>query len=116
LSIGGDLVELGERIKQALALKNMSQVELAAKLDIPVSTLSGYILGRYIPDSIKIKNIACAIGVSTDFLFGVYLNDALTNDELSLIARYRKFSEKQRDSALDYLKYLGTQGLELKCK
>jgi hypothetical protein len=63
-----------------------------------------------VPDSVKIKEIACAIGVSTDFLFGVDLNDALTNEELSFVARFRKFNEKQRGSALDYFKYLEERG------
>lgn len=104
-------VGLGERIKQALALKNMSQTELAAKLEIPLSTLSGYILERYVPETARIKDIACAIGVSTDFLFGVDLNNVLTNNELSLIVRFRNFNEKQKDSALDYFKFLETQVL-----
>ena len=102
-------MELGERIKQALSLKEMTQVELAVKLDIPVSTLNGYILGRYMPDCIKVKEIACAIGISTDFLFGVDLDTALTNDELSLVVRYRNLNKKHRGSALDYFKYLESQ-------
>ncbi|MDR2532392.1 MAG: helix-turn-helix domain-containing protein [Oscillospiraceae bacterium] len=103
-------MELGNRIKQALSLKKMSQVELAAKLDIPVSTLSGYILGKYVPETAKVIDIARAIGVSLDFLYSVDLGNALTNDELSLVVRYRNLNEKQRDSALDYFKYLESQG------
>jgi transcriptional regulator with XRE-family HTH domain len=103
-------VDLGTRIKQALSLKKISQVELAAKLNIPLSTLNGYITERYIPDYEKLKDIAIAIDVSIDFLFGVDLEEALTNDELSIMARYRNFDEKQRVSALEYFRFLESQG------
>ena len=98
---------IGDRIMQTLQAHEISQTTLAARLKIPVSTLNGYITGRYIPDCDKLGEIACALRVTTDYLLGVDDETALSKDELELISRYRGLNKSNRKVALEHLRFLG---------
>jgi len=96
-------------IQQALTLSNISQTELAAKLGIPLTTLNGYIKDKYKPSYHRLEDIAAALDVSVEYLLGKSAENILSDDELTLIARYRKLDDKKKNMALDYFKYLESQ-------
>lgn len=97
---------VGKMIKQVLQLRKMSQTELAARLSIPLSTLNGYILGKYEPDLDKLKEIADILDVSVNYLLEIESAGFLSEDELSLVKRYRKLDERKMFMALEYFRFL----------
>jgi len=102
-------INLGKKMVQALKMMDMSQVSLAAKLSIPVSTLNGYITGRYLPEYERLREIAVSIGVSSDFLLGVESETALSDDELWVVIRYRKLDDCKRNDIINYFNFLTTK-------
>lgn len=58
------------RIKEARKKANLTQKELAEKLGIKVSTLSGYEIGAHDPKSNTLTEIARICNTTTDFLLG----------------------------------------------
>jgi len=100
----------GEMIQQALRVQNVSQTELAARLKIPLSTLNGYIHGKYKPDYNRLTDIAKALGVTRDYLLGEDKVNLLGEDELKIVLKYREFSERQRIMLMEYVKFLESQG------
>ena len=61
---------LGNRIKDLLEVKKMSQRELAKKVGTTEQTISRYINNKRIPDVIICDNIARALGTTVDFILG----------------------------------------------
>jgi len=59
------------RIKEARKTAKLTQCELAEKLGIKVSTLSGYEIGAHDPKSNTLAQIAQICGVTVDYLLGV---------------------------------------------
>ncbi|MGR3789461.1 helix-turn-helix domain-containing protein [Flavobacterium sp. TN-1] len=66
---------IAERIRLYRQQKNLSQAELAEKSQVNNKSLSRYELGSSIPPADALKNIADALGVSTDAL----LNDDIVS-------------------------------------
>ena len=99
-------MDIGEKILQALRMKEITQKELALKLGIPLSTLSGYITGRYIPEYIRFREIAVALRISSDFLLGIDSETALSDDETLIIIKYRKLDDIKKKEAMKYFKFL----------
>ena len=59
---------LGDRLKVVLHENNITQKELARKLNIAPTTLNGYISNKRQPDLETVKKIAETLGVTTDYL------------------------------------------------
>lgn len=75
-----DFIQIGSRIKNLRKTKTtLSQKDMAKKLEIPVSTYSGYENNHREPTSAMLNKIADAIGVSLDCLLGL----ELTGEELA---------------------------------
>lgn len=64
------MITLGQKIKDKLLEKNLSQKELANKLELPESTISALIKDKYEPGIFKIRAIADFLNVSIDWLMG----------------------------------------------
>ena len=58
------------RIKVALAEKNMTQRDLARKIDVAEVTISRYVHDHRVPNSNQLVMIADTLDVSTDYLLG----------------------------------------------
>ena len=58
------------RIKKALSIRNMTQTELCAKAKISKSSLSEYMIGKYIPRQDKVFILAQALNVDPVWLWG----------------------------------------------
>lgn len=71
-----DYIQVGKRIKELRKKNtNLSQKEMAAKLEIPVSTYSGYENNHREPNSAMLNKIADILGVSLECLLGIDLTD-----------------------------------------
>lgn len=88
-------MDIGDRIRKLREKNNLSQLELAKKLQISNSTLSQYESGARTPsDDIKLK-IADFFDVSTDYLLGKTDNPRLTAKNERDVAK--KIEELQQD-------------------
>lgn len=101
---------LGDRIKEILELKDMSQKQFALLLQIPYTTLSGYINDKREPDFKTLVDIANTLNVSIDYLLGNSLHDKpLDLNELSLLQYFRYLNTEQKDLIINQLKFMKGQ-------
>lgn len=63
-------VEIKERIKQGLELREITQSQLASKANIDKGQLSSYISGKYKPRQNNIDALAAALNVNEAWLMG----------------------------------------------
>ena len=63
-------VIFGERLSQTMYKKNISNVQLAEKMYVSPSTVSGYRTGRRSPSVNELAVIGQILDVSVDFLIG----------------------------------------------
>ncbi len=68
--------QLGEKIKRIRKSKNLTQEQLAEKVDISARNLSGIELGNYFPKAETLEKIIKALNVSTEEMFS---NDHIKN-------------------------------------
>jgi len=61
-------MKLGEKIKYIREDKNITQATMADSLDLNRVTITGYEIGRRLPDVYTLKKIADFLGVSMDYL------------------------------------------------
>lgn len=121
---------INDRIKQALALRNMKQVELVAKTGIDKSQISSYLSGKYKPKQENLSLIAMALEVDEYWLMGqdVPMERVVTGEEAiegqirrveayakqiygsreqeTVWKLYERLSEKQRRRAKAYMEKL----------
>ena len=89
----------GDKLKEILEDREISQKDFAASLNMAPTTLNGYIKNNRQPDFERIKNIASALNVSIDFLldYNYKENITLSVQEISLILKIRKMNVYQKD-------------------
>ena len=89
----------GDKLKEILEDREISQKDFAASLNMAPTTLNGYIKNNRQPDFETIKNIASALNVSIDFLldYNYKENMTLSVQEISLILKIRKMNVYQKD-------------------
>lgn len=61
---------IANRIKEALELKGMKQIDLANETGIPKSSISSYVSGRYEPKDYNVRKIAQILNVNEEWLKG----------------------------------------------
>lgn len=84
--------KIGQRINEALALRNEKQKELAQVLNVTDNTVSYFCGGSRIPNIEQIITISQYLNVSSDYLLG--LSDAPTaNKDIQSICDYTGLSE-----------------------
>ena len=81
-------MEIGEKIERLLTQTNMTQRELAKKINLDETTLSRIIKGERAPKIETVANIATSLHVTTDYLLDVErLDDFDIKKEIRLLAR-----------------------------
>ena len=66
-----NVVSFEERIKQAMSLRNITQVELCEKTQIPKSAMSQYVNGKITPKTDRLVILANALSVTPAWLMGL---------------------------------------------
>lgn len=95
------------RLKDALKLKNIKQIDLSNMTGIPKSAISQYLSGKIVPKQDKIYLLAKALNVSELWLMG--LDDTvsessatkvgtLTSNEAEIILKYRVLDERGKSA------------------
>ena len=74
---------VADRIKQLRLSNNMTQTDLAKKLNITRSSVNAWEMGISVPSTQYIVELACLFHVSTDYLLGVDTSAAVSVAGLS---------------------------------
>lgn len=103
---------IGQKIEQRLEKINMSQKELADKVNVTEATISRYLSGARNPRGEILSKIATVLGVTTDYLLGnTDVEHPINNYEPVLNAKDEKDIEKALNKTLKMLE--GQEGLML---
>lgn len=90
----------GERLKEVLEQKEISQKKFAIKLNVSESAISDYVNDRRLPNILLVKDFAKELGVSADYLLDFQPDPeglALSPKEAALITTLRGLPENKRD-------------------
>lgn len=106
-------MSIHERLREYLGDRDIRQKELAAALDIPKTTLSGYMTGKRQFPHEMVKKIAETLEITTDYLYGLTEDPkppiALSRAERGLMETYRALSREQRELVLQTIRLMGEQ-------
>ncbi len=81
--------------------RGLTQKQVALDLDIPVSTLGGYVQGTSEPDFETLKLLANYFSVSTDYLLDCRIGKSETYLEDDLLRVFRSLTEEQQELYLE---------------
>ena len=106
-------MDIKERIRSIIDDRDMTQKELAALLDIPPTTLNGYLTGRsHIPLDV-LKQITVELNITADYLLGNTKNPArpftLSPSEQQFVTILRTLSKEQRELIFQSLRLMQEQ-------
>lgn len=101
----------GQRLKQLIADRNITQRQLSAELNITVSTLNGYANDRREPDFLTLAMFARYFNVSTDYLLGISASSQpadipMDHDAKRLFYYYQQLTPELKGLLIDQAKLL----------
>lgn len=94
-------MKLGDNLKELIEQHDMTQKQLARKLDITPAALGNYIRNIREPDYDTLIRIADFFHVSIDFLLNHYVDSQTTHEEELLLNIFRSLSIDQRELYLE---------------
>lgn len=81
--------------------RGLTQKQLAQDLEIPVSTLGGYVQGTSEPDFETLKLFANYFNVSADYLLNLKIGNIQSHLENELLRIFRSLSTEQQELYLE---------------
>ncbi len=90
-----------ERLRSLIEENNITQKQLAIELQIPVSTLGGYVQGTSEPDFKTLIIIASYFNTTTDYLLGHHTKNIKNDRENEFLRILRALPEKQQQIYLE---------------
>lgn len=90
-----------EILRMLIDERNMTQKKLACDLQMPASTLGGYVQGTSEPDFETLKLIADYFETSTDYLLGYKVSKACMSLEHEVLNVFRMLSPSEQKVYLD---------------
>ncbi len=72
-------------IKRRRKVMGMTQAELAGLLNVSKSAVAKWECGRGIPDRANFRQLAKALGVTVETLFGIYSKETEENDDAVIV-------------------------------
>ena len=81
--------------------RGLTQKQLAQDLEIPVSTLGGYVQGTSEPDFETLKLFANYFNVSSDYLLSLKIGNTQSHLENELLRIFRSLSTEQQELYLE---------------
>lgn len=94
------------RLREARKLRGYSQEELAAKADMPATTIAHFETGTRKPSFESLRRLAVALEITTDFLLGRVDSPELAQAGDPLYRDIGRLSGNDREIAKDFLKML----------
>ena len=106
-------MDVAERIRDIIDDHDMTQKELAMRLDIRYTTLNNY-LKKYNRVPLEVlRSIAVELNVTTDYLFDLAKSPerplSLNNTERKLIENFRSLSKSQKELILQNIIFMQNQ-------
>lgn len=95
-----------ERLREARKLRGYSQEELAAKAEMPPTTIAHFETGTRKPSFESLRRLAVALEITTDFLLGRVDSPELAQAGDPLYRDIGRLSGNDREIAKDFLKML----------
>lgn len=98
-------MKFGDKLRTLIEENNITQKELATKLNIAPSTVSSYVQNTREPDFETLKIVADFFQVTTDYLLGYKLsNSKTTPQEDDLLRIFRELTSDQKEICLEQCK------------
>ncbi|MGN0456863.1 MAG: helix-turn-helix domain-containing protein [Acutalibacteraceae bacterium] len=97
-------MNFGEKLRNLIEEKDITQKELASRLNIAPSTVSSYVQNTREPDFETLKSIARFFDVSTDYLLDFGTDNTATRQECELLRIFRCLSDEQREVCIEQCK------------
>lgn len=101
---------IGKRIKEAMVLRGLKQVDIVKKTGINKGALSSYISGKYLPKQTNIYKLAKVLDVSPVWLMGYDVdmnNTTMVENDLVIVEKnVGEFKIGQKIGGNDILEYI----------
>jgi transcriptional regulator with XRE-family HTH domain len=79
--------KVGDRIKQLLDTRGLTQAQLSTKSGLPPATISHFITGLRTPGTSSLRKLSDALGVTVEYLLGITEEPKIAGDEAKVIFR-----------------------------
>lgn len=89
-------MSFGDNLRTLIEERDITQKELAKKLNIAPSTLGSYVQNVREPDFVTLKMFANFFDVSTDYLLDHSVKECSTRQENEMLRVFRSLSEEQQ--------------------
>lgn len=86
-----------EKLHMLIDERDITQKKIALDLQIPASTLGGYVQGTSEPDFDTLKMLAHYFNVSSDYLLDIHDNLTRSRREEELLRLFRTLTPEQQD-------------------
>lgn len=90
-----------DTLRNLIDERGLTQKQLAQDLEIPVSTLGGYVQGTSEPDFETLKLFANYFDVSADYLLNLKIGNTQSRLENELLRIFRSLSTEQQELYLE---------------
>ena len=90
-----------DTLRNLIDERGLTQKQLAQDLEIPVSTLGGYVQGTSEPDFETLKLFASYFDVSADYLLNLKIGNTQSRLENELLRIFRSLSTEQQELYLE---------------
>lgn len=98
-------MKFGDKLRTLIEEKNITQKELATKLNIAPSTVSSYVQNTREPDFETLKVLADFFQVTTDYFLGYRPNNSkTTSQEDDLLRVFRQLTVEQKEICIEQCK------------
>lgn len=97
-------MNFGDKLRNLIEEKDITQKELASRLNIAPSTVSSYVQNTREPDFETLKSIASFFDVSTDYLLDFGTGDTITRQECELLRIFRTLLPEQKEVCIEQCK------------
>ncbi|SNX74369.1 helix-turn-helix protein [Cereibacter ovatus] len=95
-----------ERLREARKLRGYNQEDLAARAEMPATTIAHFETGTRKPSFESLRRLAVALEITTDFLLGRVDSPELAQAGDPLYRDIGRLSGNDREIAKDFLKML----------
>ena len=101
-----------DRLRSLREEKGITQLRMSIEIGVAQETISGYELGKTVPNVETLGKLADFLGVSTDYLLertnvrtpvSELTVDGLSSDERELVSLFRKLRPSERGKAVGFL-------------
>ncbi len=112
MSLRGELMDFGQRLKHIREKNNLTREDLASKLNVSYSTVSKYETNTRFPDQEVLGKIADLFKVTTDYLLGRSNIPNPYVDEDSISKEISNLSPESQEDLEAYIKLLKLRDMQ----